>query len=266
MDTREVTGQTEQVSATQEGRAAGTEGIIDQVLKERAAAPERQTDPGDSFEQETFTAGGPDVDEARQGLGQDVKGQVPPAASSLMAAELAGKERGEYEIVIKGLRQAQRSFNTLDRDEIFTNLLGKLESGEHPESVWREHLVLERTLHPIVNMSISAKIISLGLQTMIAESRQSMDSVAQLRNLEADVRAIVDHLEPKAKAVIGMLERLSVLEGYNLGVDYGQKILHEELPDGDLIAQICRELPDDPDMPIVACASALAGEIKDAEN
>ena len=84
------------------------------------------------------------------------------------------------------------------------------------------------------------------LKAALQETSNVTDCADKLIAMESQFRDIIAKLDPKSKAVIGILEELAAVEGCSVDVDYGSKIL-EELSDADAIQAAFKELSGDPD-------------------
>jgi len=75
-----------------------------------------------------------------------------------------------------------------------------------------------------------------------------------------------DFLHPVAtlsQPSIGVLVGLAGLEGLSCGLDFGHKLLYNELADDDTVKAGFLELADDPDIAVMAKAYRMAGDIPD---
>jgi hypothetical protein len=134
------------------------------------------------------------------------------------------------------------------------------------EHLWHNHARMAEALHPIARRVIRPKIVAAALRIVAAEPRKILDMAAELNRMEPEIRAALDRLLGfKGKAVVGILEELASLEGLSLGVDFGNKLLYEDLADADAIESACREWAGDADLQVLAQAYALAVRIRDAE-
>ncbi|MCL5282612.1 MAG: hypothetical protein M1376_22220 [Planctomycetes bacterium] len=180
-------------------------------------------------------------------------------------AELSAAERQDYETLVTGFREAQRGQNAIWRQEKMSDLLAKMKAGADHEVLWHNAFLLERLLHPTARMKTSAKVLVAALETAIAEVRETLDPADELKKMEGDIRLAILHLGPKAKTIMGVLEEISGLDGLNIGIEFGQQILREDIEDYERIDQSCKELADDPDIKIMARAHELAVKIEGKE-
>lgn len=180
-------------------------------------------------------------------------------------AGIIASEREQYETLVLGFRETLRgSPSTIWRHEKLSNLLQRIEGGENHECLWHEAYRIEKILHPIATMKVSAKIVMLALQATIADTRRTLDPAEELKAMEADIRATVSRMEPKARAMMGLLERLCCLQGTGIGIDFGREIV-DELDSPLVVDKALRESGDDPDVKIMRKAYDLACQIDEAE-
>jgi hypothetical protein len=194
-------------------------------------------------------------------------GTGPQQSPVVSLDDLTEEERRQYDSFVKGMRGGQTMYVTTWRYKAFTELLGKLEGNDDLGGEWNYHKAMEETLHCLAVVSQpSPKAIKFALQTLIAETRETLDPADELRALEPEVRAVFAHLSAKTKAIIGILKALASLEGLSIDLDFGNKILYEELADHDLITKALAGLAEDPDMQVLGKAYDLANRIEEAES
>jgi len=101
------------------------------------------------------------------------------------------------------------------------------------------------------------------LRDALQESQGTTGPADELIRMEAEVRAVLDRLPVKARAAIETLMKVQAIEGLSIGVTWGNTIADEIWHSFEGIAQACRELPDDPDVKVLARACRLASDIKE---
>ena len=184
---------------------------------------------------------------------------IPPEA------ELSASERQQYETLVTGFREAQTGQNAIWRCEKLSDLLQKIQGGEDHELLWHDAYTMERLLHPVATMKVSAKVVMLAMQVLIADTRKTLDPTEELKAMEADIRAAASRMGSKARAMIGVLERLSRLEGLSIGIEFGSKII-DEIESCHTVEAALHESGDDPDVQVLGKAFELARQIEDAED
>lgn len=102
------------------------------------------------------------------------------------------------------------------------------------------------------------------LTAAISEVSEITGKADLLIAMEAEVRKIYDNLGPKAKIAITALQELTRVASHSVGVDYGNEILFETFGNMESIEQAERELPEDPDVAILAEVHSLAHSINEA--
>ena len=104
----------------------------------------------------------------------------------------------------------------------------------------------------------------LILEAAIEQVHRVSDKASRLRNLKDRVYEIYDRLDVKSKAAITALQELAGLEGCSVGVDFGYELLYVTGRDKVCIEQARAELPDDPDIAVLAEAYELSSFINQA--
>ena len=104
----------------------------------------------------------------------------------------------------------------------------------------------------------------LILEAAVEQVNEVSDKASRLRNLKDRVYEIYDRLDVKAKAAITALLELAAAEGCSVGVDYGHELLYVTGRDKVCIEQARAELPDDPDIAVLAEAYELSSFINQA--
>lgn len=103
------------------------------------------------------------------------------------------------------------------------------------------------------------------LSAMLADVSKTTDRADRLIAMEPKVRAIVERLDVKTKALISVLIELSAVESQSIGVDYGSDILWNTLRDIKHGEAAIKEHPEDVDLACLSEVYELARFINNAD-
>jgi len=175
------------------------------------------------------------------------------------------QEQEHYDAFVEGFRGLR--YQTNRRCEALNGLLDKLLAQGDLGGEWSHHKNMEQALYPLAMVkNPSPRTVELALRTVIAEVRTVLDPAAELADMEAEIRAMVKNLDPKTKAVVGILEELNMLDQYSLdGLEFVQEP-QNELADADAINAALAEITDDPDVQVLRKVHELACRIEEAED
>ena len=98
--------------------------------------------------------------------------------------------------------------------------------------------------------------------------RKTTDKADMLNELESAIREIADGLDDKAKAFIGVLSEIQSVGYLSIGVDYGDKIVFDELGSEDFVKTSLQKLEavSDSDVVVLKEAYDLASFINQENN
>jgi hypothetical protein len=103
------------------------------------------------------------------------------------------------------------------------------------------------------------------LAGLLDELRPSIEAVDKLAAMESKVRQIFDSLDAKSKAVIAVLEKLTVLESEGIDIKYGNEIENDFLHSREYIEQAVKQYPQDKDLACLNEVYGLAEFVLEAE-
>jgi hypothetical protein len=190
--------------------------------------------------------------------------QQQPQSEATQERALSAEERKHYEYFLSGIRKNSRRSALSYRRELLNECLAELATKESAEGLWVHHQELLRLVEPLAHVSRpSAKATGMALETVLHETDAAMTAVEQLQEMEAEIRGAVDRLEPKTRAVAGILARLSHIESLSVDVDFGQSIGEELEADNAIDANVA-QAKDDSELAVLRDAFELVRQIEDA--